>query len=216
MTGKTPKYASYQEYVIKDGKLVAEFEEMYQDHGDPWEQSTRELGASEKVIGLHLLKKYQAKRVLEVGCGFGHYTQQICSLGIEAMGIDISPTAISKAQRRHPDCCFEVGELMDLDIYRDFQPDCIVLAEITWYILDELDEFLIFFRAELPSTRLLHMLTVYPAGVQKYGADKFTDLPGILAYFGAEYLEWGVVTSADMGGCSRTFFLGQFTRQGQI
>lgn len=29
----------YQDYVIKDGKLVGNFEEMYQDFLDPWHQS---------------------------------------------------------------------------------------------------------------------------------------------------------------------------------
>ena len=39
-----PKYTRYQGYVIKEGKLVAEFEAMYQDFGDPWKQG------AEKVI----------------------------------------------------------------------------------------------------------------------------------------------------------------------
>jgi hypothetical protein len=35
------RYKKYQDYVIKDGKLVDEFEQMYQDFEDPWEQSER-------------------------------------------------------------------------------------------------------------------------------------------------------------------------------
>ncbi len=31
------KYSKYQDYVIKDGELVGEFEKMYQDFDDPWE-----------------------------------------------------------------------------------------------------------------------------------------------------------------------------------
>jgi hypothetical protein len=38
------KHDKYQDYVIKDG----EFEQMYQDFDDPWEQTTRELNALEK------------------------------------------------------------------------------------------------------------------------------------------------------------------------
>ena len=37
------KYNKYQDYVIKDGKLIGEFEAMYKDYEDPWEQTTREL-----------------------------------------------------------------------------------------------------------------------------------------------------------------------------
>lgn len=33
------KYQRYQDYVIRDGRLVGEFEEMYRDFDDPWGQS---------------------------------------------------------------------------------------------------------------------------------------------------------------------------------
>ena len=52
------KYGCYQDYVIKDGRLIGEFEGMYQDFDDPWEQTTREKYALEKLIGLELLSKY--------------------------------------------------------------------------------------------------------------------------------------------------------------
>ena len=42
-----PKYPKYQDYVIKNGKLVGEFEQIYQDYEDPWHQSKEEW-ASEK------------------------------------------------------------------------------------------------------------------------------------------------------------------------
>ena len=71
------KYERYQDYVIKDGKLVGEFNEMYLDYEDPWAQSTREEGRLEKIIGLELLSKYGHTRALEYGCGFGHYTQKL-------------------------------------------------------------------------------------------------------------------------------------------
>ena len=29
----------YQDYVIKNGKFVGEFEKMYQNHEDPWNQT---------------------------------------------------------------------------------------------------------------------------------------------------------------------------------
>ena len=48
------KYDKYQDYVIKDGKLVGEFEQMYKDFDDPWEQSIRESYASEKAVWMAL------------------------------------------------------------------------------------------------------------------------------------------------------------------
>jgi len=56
-----PKYSKYQDYVIRDGKLVGEFEQMYRDYDDPWEQSARERFASEKAVALNLLAKLKAE-----------------------------------------------------------------------------------------------------------------------------------------------------------
>ena len=58
-----PKYPRYQDYNIKDGKLVGEFEQLYKDYADPWEQSTREQYTSEKAVALNLIQKLAAKRV---------------------------------------------------------------------------------------------------------------------------------------------------------
>ncbi len=95
-TKQHKKYSRYQDYVIKDGKFVGEFEEMYRDYEDPWEQTTREKWASEKAVVLNLIQKLKAKKVIELGCGLGHYTNKISKLGVDILGIDISETAIKK------------------------------------------------------------------------------------------------------------------------
>ncbi|MES2910643.1 MAG: class I SAM-dependent methyltransferase [Pseudomonadota bacterium] len=204
-----PKHERYQDYVIKDGALVGDFEQMYVDHADPWEQTTREEFASEKAVALNLIRKVGAKRVLELGCGFGHYTAKIEALGVQVLGVDISPTAVAKAESLHPACSFQTGDILDFDIYRQFKPDLIVMAEITWYVLDKLDAFLEFLRAEMPDVHLIHLLNTYPPGVQQYGKDKFTNLPEIMAYFGLEYSEWGEITYPEHDGCKRTYFIGR-------
>jgi predicted TPR repeat methyltransferase len=203
------KYARYQDYVIKDGKLVGEFEQMYQDFDDPWEQTTREQWASEKAVAINLVQKFNAKRVIELGCGFGHYTKRIADIGVDVLGIDVSETAIQKARLLYPNLQFAVGDILDFDLYRQYRPDIIVMAEITWYVLDKLDTFLKFVRSELPDTYLIHLLTTYPPGVQQYGKDKFTNLDEIMRYFGMQYLEWGEMSYPEMEGCKRTYFIGK-------
>ena len=44
------RYERYQDYVIKDGKLVGEFESMYQDFDNPWDQSFREDAVLSKSV----------------------------------------------------------------------------------------------------------------------------------------------------------------------
>ena len=186
---------------------------MYQDFDDPWEQTTREEWASEKVVALNLIKKINAKRVIELGCGLGHYTNKIKNLGVDILGVDVSKTAIDKAKYSYPDCNFVVGDILDFSMYREYQPEIIVIAEITWYVLDKLDEFIVFLKSHLPNTYLIHLLTTYPEGVQQYGKDKFTNLQQIMSYFGATYLEWGEISYPEMEGCKRTYFIGKWDAQ---
>lgn len=135
------KYLKYQDYVIKDGKLVGEFEQMYQDFDDPWEQSTREKYSIEKKIGIELLKRDSKKNPLEYGCGFGHYTDELRrSLGF-ATGIDISKTAIKKAKQKYPKCNFFESDFLNFDTIKSVKPDAILLVEITWYVLEQLKDF---------------------------------------------------------------------------
>lgn len=207
-TKQKTKHSRYQDYVIKDGKFVGEFEEMYRDFSDPWEQTTREEWASEKAVALNLINKFKAKKVIELGCGLGHYTNKIHKLGVDVLGIDVSKTAIEKAMSNYPDCDFAVGDILDFSIYKEYQPDIIVMAEITWYVLDKLDDFIAFLSSELPNTHLIHLLTTYPEGVQQYGKDKFTNLQQIMSYFGMKYSEWGEISYPEMEGCKRTYFIG--------
>lgn len=204
------KHPRYQDYVIKDGKLVAEFEEMYQDFDDPWEQTTLEEWASEKAVALNLINKLKAKQVIELGCGLGHYTNKIHKLGVNVLGVDISKTAIEKARSAYPDCDFAVGDILDFSIYKETQPDIILMAEITWYVLEKLDNFITFLKSDLPNTYLIHLLTTYPEGVQQYGKDKFTNLQEIMSYFKMRYLEWGEISFPEVEGCKRTYFIGNW------
>ena len=96
----------YQDYVIKDGKFVGKFEEMYQKFQDPWEQSTREKNSYEKLIGLEIIKNNNFTNVIELGCGLGHYTNLIKSISNKVTGIDISETAIEKAKKIIPTVAF--------------------------------------------------------------------------------------------------------------
>lgn len=205
-----PKHSRYQDYVIADGKLVGDFETMYQDFDDPWEQTTREEFASEKAVALNLLARLKARqgcrRVLELGCGFGDFAARASALGYEATGMDISETAVQKAQARHPKTDFVVGALADQDLIRQLRPDVIVMAEITWYVLEQLPDFIAFLKRDMPDVYLIHLLMTYAPGIQKYGADFFTNLEEIKSYFGFDYVESGLV---HYDGGARTWFLGK-------
>jgi SAM-dependent methyltransferase len=52
--------------------------------------------------------------VADLGCGPGHVAAYLGSLGVPAIGIDISPAMVEVARRRYPELTFRVGSLLAL------------------------------------------------------------------------------------------------------
>ena len=57
--------------------------------------------------------------VADVGCGPGYVTHHLHQLGVDVVGIDLSPEMIAIARRDYPDLRFEVGTMTDLDLADD-------------------------------------------------------------------------------------------------
>ncbi len=57
--------------------------------------------------------------VADVGCGPGYVTHHLHQLGVEVVGIDLSPEMVAVARRDYPDLRFEVGTMTDLDLADD-------------------------------------------------------------------------------------------------
>jgi SAM-dependent methyltransferase len=78
-------------------------------------------------------------RILDVGCGPGHLTAHLRSLGVDAAGIDLVPEFIAHARAAHPEGDYRLGSLRDLDA-----GDGSVDGILAWYSLihlapDDLD-----------------------------------------------------------------------------
>lgn len=54
--------------------------------------------------------------VADVGCGPGHVTAHLNTLGINAFGVDLSPAMVDVARRDHPHLTFKVGSMTDLGL----------------------------------------------------------------------------------------------------
>lgn len=50
-----------------------------------------------KAISKYLLRNVQGRKLLEIGCGTGHWSQFFSEFGFEVMGVDVSERMISKA-----------------------------------------------------------------------------------------------------------------------
>lgn len=135
------KSKDYRNYVIKNGKFIGAFEEMYQNVEDPWH-----VGDATQVqydIGLYLLKKRdvcnKGGSILDVGCGLGAFTARLKGQmpNADIIGVDIAPTAIKKARKRYGNLGIEFKVL---DIQKEYTGirntfDLIVLSQLMWYVL---------------------------------------------------------------------------------
>ena len=119
---------NYHNYVIKDGKFIGAFEEMYQNVEDPWHQTNVDTVPYE--ITLYLLKKYgicqNGGKVLDVGCGLGVFTAKLKEImpKAEITATDVSPTAIKKAKSRFEHLGIDFS-VMDIQVtHKKYQLTC--------------------------------------------------------------------------------------------
>jgi SAM-dependent methyltransferase len=210
-------------YIFGAEGFVADFDSLYRDIEDPWEQtSVFDSSDSRRLLSINYCERLflegehrRSAKVLEIGCGFGHLTEYLRVAGFNSTGVDISSVAIEKAIEKHPEASFFVRNISEVRLLEEIDPDVIILSEVTWYVLDSLDGFLSrltqFAANRSRPTYVIHLLNTYPPGVQKYGRDFFTDENGILNYFNLDYIEAGYVTNSPTNElvCKDTFFLAK-------
>ncbi|MGA9870539.1 MAG: class I SAM-dependent methyltransferase [Rhodococcus sp. (in: high G+C Gram-positive bacteria)] len=54
-------------------------------------------------------------RVLDAGCGPGHWTNHLAELGLDVRGIDLAPAFISHARSTYPGVRFDLRSIDDID-----------------------------------------------------------------------------------------------------
>jgi SAM-dependent methyltransferase len=93
------------------------------------------FGTSEQVhaddlafIGRYL--SIQPGNVLDLGCGPGHITGHLRSLGVDATGIDMVPEFIAHAKAAHPAGKYQLGSIKSLDVENDS-----IAGILAWYSL---------------------------------------------------------------------------------
>src|SRR4051794_28210246 len=66
--------------------------------------------------------------VLDLGCGPGHWTAKLHSLGTQITGIDMVPEFIDHARSTYPDSHYQLGSMTDVDIAEHS-----VAGILSWY-----------------------------------------------------------------------------------
>jgi SAM-dependent methyltransferase len=104
-------------------------------------------------IGRHLSN--QPGTVLDLGCGPGHLTGYLRSLGVDAMGLDLVPGFIAFAKAADPTGRYHLGSMSSLDV-----EDHSIGGILAWYSLihlppGDLDAVLVEFRRVLAAAGTL-------------------------------------------------------------
>jgi SAM-dependent methyltransferase len=193
----------YQDLVIKDNNFIGEFEKMYQEFSDPWNQSEEVCYSSlSRRSVCYFLEKFDINSIVEWGCGLGktvNYIKENTGKDVDILGIDISKTAIDKAKNFYPKLDFKVDNILNISQYNNF--DCMFFAEITWYLLEEkkLDKIFNIMSKNFKGKNkfFIHNLSFYEDGIQQYGKDYFATLDEFIEFCPFELLEKVQVDSKD-------------------
>lgn len=79
----------------------------------------------------HLIEAWGAAasgRLIDAGCGPGHWTQHLAERGAEIRGIDLVPEFIDHARAAHPGVRFDVESIEAID-----EPDAAIGGILAWF-----------------------------------------------------------------------------------
>jgi SAM-dependent methyltransferase len=117
-------------FVPWDRAAAGELELIEEQWTATWQQATRDTAMLAAEVTLReeyrLMQPYLARctahpvRVLDAGCGLGHWTLYFTSLGYEAYGVDLSRETITQLQERFPTCRFLTGDIRSLGFPSDY------------------------------------------------------------------------------------------------
>jgi ubiquinone/menaquinone biosynthesis C-methylase UbiE len=57
--------------------------------------------------------------VLDIGSGTGHHVSSLKAHGYDAVGVDLSPSMVKKAQKTYPDLKFQVGDVLNAGTFHE-------------------------------------------------------------------------------------------------
>jgi SAM-dependent methyltransferase len=81
---------------------------LYQELNAPREDALRNVLTD-------LREKLQLKTAIDVGCGLGHFTKFLHSLGFEAEGVDAREENVAEARKRYPDLQFRTANVETME-----------------------------------------------------------------------------------------------------
>lgn len=172
----------YQDYVIRDGHFVGQFEEMYRNASEvPWHQDET-VNAIFSDITVALLRRRHPQSLLDVGCGLGYMAARLKHEIPElerVVGLDVSETAVKKAASMFPEIEFCAGTIGTY-IADGERFDVVVSKDVLWYVLDDLPGYLAALANK--SKRWVYIGQSFPERRPFLGEEILPNAAGLLAF----------------------------------
>jgi SAM-dependent methyltransferase len=92
-------------------KMAEEYHDLVRE---TWGENLFDLAMLEVFAGL--ARAVDPPAVADIGCGPGHVTAHLRGLGLDAVGIDLSPELLAIARREYPGTAFVEGSMTALDL----------------------------------------------------------------------------------------------------
>lgn len=95
---------------------------QFEEYANIYDELFSSINDYEKEVDFYdkILKKYNCKTILEVGCGCGHRGQYFIKKGYDYTGLDISKGMLKIAKKKYPKIKFLKGDIMNIKIKRKF------------------------------------------------------------------------------------------------
>lgn len=104
---------------------------------DPWDLATEpqrfRFRETNRLIEEHFGR---VGRILEVGCGEGHQSQELMKVCDELVGIDVSSRAVERARVRCPQATFVAADVFAPEIGDTGPFDLVLGCEVLYYVKD--------------------------------------------------------------------------------
>lgn len=77
--------------------------------------------------------------IADIGCGTGHQVGKLSSMGLDIIGVDISPSMIQKAKQNYPIFAdkFKVGNVLDGNLFKNNSLTHILCLHFTVYYMED-------------------------------------------------------------------------------
>jgi SAM-dependent methyltransferase len=104
---------------------------------DPWD-----LDSDRQRVRFHEINRLieenfgHVGRVLEIGCGEGHQSQELLRVCDELVGTDVSTKAVRRARARCPQATFVVGDVFGGTKLQSPRADLVLACEVLYYVRD--------------------------------------------------------------------------------